>query len=232
MGNQRYLQSVGDQASKNLLVDYIKFEKRFREGYMLSTPQIYYSGLAFAPQNSLVLQLYGSLFHNLVTVSGDVDIVWPPSEPLVIYGTSRVLAIAFSPDGTHIVSGPGDGTVKVWDAVTGQQVGEALRGHKNSVNSVAFSSDGTRIVSGSDDDTIRVWDAVTGQQVGEALRGHENSVRSVTFSADGTRIVSGSRDKTIRVWDAVTGQQVGEALRGHEELCRCLMTRRSKCGMR
>jgi WD40 repeat protein len=51
----------------------------------------------------------------------------------------------------------------VWDAVTGQQVGEALRGHEDEVMSVAFSSDGTRIVSGSYDKTIRVWDAATGQ---------------------------------------------------------------------
>jgi WD40 repeat protein len=141
--------SVGDEALKNLLLDYIKFEKRFREGYMLSAPQIYYSGLVFAPQDSLVPQLYSSLFHNLITVSGDVDIVWPSSEPLVIHGISRLVAIAFSPDGTRIVSGSDDKTIRVWDAVTGQQVGEALRGHQSSVRSVAFSPDGTRIVSGS-----------------------------------------------------------------------------------
>ena len=203
---------------KSLLLDYIKFEKRFREGYMLSAPQVYYSGLAFAPQDSLVPQIYGSRFHNLITVSGDVDIVWPPSEPLVIDGLSEVRAIALSPDGTRIVSGSNDKAIRVWDAVTGQQVGDALRGHESWVCSVAFSPDGTRIVSGSGDKTIRVWDAVTGQQVGEALRGHEDWVFSVAFSPDGTRIVSGSGDKTIRVWDAVTGQQVGEALSGHENL--------------
>ena len=102
--------------------------------------------------------------------------------------------------------GPGDQTIRVWDTATGQQVGNALRGHGIWVRSVAFSSDGTRIVSGSSDQTIRVWDAATGQQVGEALRGHENQVNSVAFSSDGTRIVSGSSDQTIRVWDAPTGQ--------------------------
>ena len=105
--------------------------------------------------------------------------------------------------------------------MTGQQVGEALRGHKGWVNSVAFSPDGTSIVSGSFDETIRVWDVVTGKQVGEM--GHENSVNSVAFSPDGTHIVSGFFDKTIRVWDAVTGQQVSEALRGHEDLVHSVM---------
>ncbi|KAF8225961.1 hypothetical protein L208DRAFT_1407786, partial [Tricholoma matsutake] len=45
----------------------------------------------------------------------------------------------------------------------GHQVGEALRGHEDTVFSVAFSPDGTRIVSGSFDKTIRVWDVAKGQ---------------------------------------------------------------------
>ena len=197
-------------------MDYIKFEKRFRDGYMLSAPQIYYSGLAFAPRDSLVRQVYSSQFHNLITTSGDIDTMWPPSEALVIHGISCVYTIAFSPDGTHIVSGSSDSIIRVWDVVTGQQIGEALRGHDHWVSSVAFSPDGKHIVSGSRDETIRVWDVTTGQQIGEALRGHDDWVNSVAFSPDGKHIVSGSNDKTIRVWDAVTGQQVGEALRGHE----------------
>ena len=73
-----------------------------------------------------------------------------------------VHSVAFSPDGTQIVSGSSDKTIRVWDVVTGQQVGEALRGHKDIVHSVAFSPDGTHIVSGSNDNTIRVWDVVMG----------------------------------------------------------------------
>ena len=176
---------------------------------MLSAPQIYHSGLVFAPQDSLVPQLYSSLFHSLITVSGDVDIMWPSSEALVIHEKSSVRAVAFSPDGTHILAGCG-AEIRMWDAVTGHQVGEALRGHKSVVKSVAFSPDGTHIVSGSYDKTIRVWNVVTGhwQQVGEALRGHEHSpglLHSFAFSPDGKLIVSGSKDKTIRVWDAVIG---------------------------
>ncbi|KAG2078465.1 hypothetical protein BDR04DRAFT_963546, partial [Suillus decipiens] len=50
-------------------------------------------------------------------------------------------------------------TVRLWDAATGQPVGEPLRGHTNSVASVSFSPDGNRIVSGSEDETVRLWDA-------------------------------------------------------------------------
>ena len=71
--------------------------------------------------------------------------------------------MAFSPDGTRIVSGSDDSTVRVWDAATGRPVGQPLNGHTGSVTSVAFSPDGKRIVSGSEDKTVRVWDAATGQ---------------------------------------------------------------------
>ena len=64
----------------------------------------------------------------------------------------------FSPDGQQIVSGSHDGTVRIWDAVTGESV-QTLEGHTSYVNSAQFSPDGRQIVSGSGDSTVRVWDA-------------------------------------------------------------------------
>ena len=114
--------------------------------------------------------------------------------------------MAFSPDGTRIASGSRDKTVRLWDAATGQPVGQPLTGHTDAVSSVAFSPDGTRIASGSADNTVRLWDAATGQPVGQPLTGHTDAVSSVAFSPDGTRIASGSADNTVRLWDAATGQ--------------------------
>ena len=94
----------------------------------------------------------------------------------------------------------GDSTVRVWDADTGQPIGQPLTGHTGRVTSVAFSPDGQRIASGSGDKTVRLWDADTGQPIGQPLTGHTDAVYSVAFSPDGTRIVSGSADKTLRLW--------------------------------
>jgi WD40 repeat protein len=99
--------------------------------------------------------------------------------------TVTVHSVSFSSDGTRIASGSKDNTVRVWDAVTGQQLGETFQG-PGLVLSFAFSSDGTRIASGSSEGTVRLWDAVTGQPLSE-------------FSPDGTRIASGSDDETAAV---------------------------------
>ncbi|KAF8604757.1 WD40 repeat-like protein [Ceratobasidium sp. AG-I] len=79
--------------------------------------------------------------------------------------TSSITSVAYSHDGTRIVSSSYDKTIRIWDARTGQMVGKPLEGHTSSVTSVAYLHDGTRIVSGSEDKSIRIWDARTGRMV-------------------------------------------------------------------
>jgi WD40 repeat protein len=127
-----------------------------------------------------------------------------------------VTSVGFSPDGTHIVSGSWDKTIRIWDARTGKEVMKPLKGHTSNITSVGFSPDGTHIVSGSDDKTIRIWDARTGEEVVKPLKGHTGRhVTSVGFSPDGTHIVSSSWDGTVRIWDARTGEEVMKPLKGH-----------------
>jgi WD40 repeat protein len=40
--------------------------------------------------------------------------------------TDYVRSVAYSPDGKHVVSGSEDNTVKVWDAVTGEEVSHGV----------------------------------------------------------------------------------------------------------
>ncbi|KAG2066758.1 hypothetical protein BDR04DRAFT_1029204, partial [Suillus decipiens] len=178
-------------------IDVQRFIQVFGGMILHSTPHLYVSALPFTPANSPLSKRFS-----------------PVGEPLQGH-TSPVNSVSFSPDGTRIVTGSWDGTVRLWDAGTGESVGEPLRGHTSSILSVSFSPDGTRIVTGSQDRTVRLWDAWTGEPVGEPLRGHTRSVLSVSFSPDGTRIVTGSDDRTVRLWDAGTGEPVGEPLWGH-----------------
>jgi WD40 repeat protein len=126
--------------------------------------------------------------------------------------TSFVWSVAFSPDGTKVLTGSWDNTARLWDVSTGALV-RAFEGHSEWVYSVAFSPDGTKVLTGSDDKTAWLWDASTGALV-RAFEGHSEGVYSVAFSPDGTKVLTGSGDGTARLWDVATGALV-RAFEGH-----------------
>jgi len=70
----------------------------------------------------------------------------------------ELTSVAFGPDGTLLVSGSADKTLRLWRVSDGSFVRE-FKGHTDSVNSVAFSPDGTLLASGSLDMTVRLLDA-------------------------------------------------------------------------
>jgi RNA polymerase sigma factor (sigma-70 family) len=70
--------------------------------------------------------------------------------------TGTVRAAAFGPDGTQIVAGCDDGTVRICDVETGEERA-VLKGHTEAVTAVAFGPDGKQIVTGSADKTVKVW---------------------------------------------------------------------------
>lgn len=126
-----------------------------------------------------------------------------------------VLSVSFSPDGTRIISGSNDETVRVWSVTTGTEIIPSLV-YNGVIASVAMSPDGTRIVSGSYDDKLQVWDATLSGSISSS-ECHTSHITSLAFSSDGARLVSGCSDRTVRVWDTTSGVQCLPPLRGHSD---------------
>ena len=112
--------------------------------------------------------------------------------------TDAIYALAFSPDGTRLVSGSRDRTLRVWDARARTPIA-VLHGHTDEVFAVAYSPDARRIVSAGRDRAIRVWDAERLEEITQ-LHGHASYVYCLAFSPDGRTLASGSGDNTVRLW--------------------------------
>ncbi|MBI4657388.1 MAG: TIR domain-containing protein [Verrucomicrobia bacterium] len=137
-----------------------------------------------------------------------------PSASWSLGHSNEVWSVAFSPEGTRLVSGSWDNSVRLWDVESGACL-RVLMGHSNAVWSVVFSPDGTRLASGSWDNSVRLWDTESGACL-RVLTGHSHGILSVAFSPDGSRLVSGAYDHSIRLWDAESGACL-RVLTGHSD---------------
>ncbi|KAJ7107903.1 WD40-repeat-containing domain protein [Mycena epipterygia] len=206
-----------DEDLEDFVADAIKFVAGFAPAVAQSAPHIYLSALSFAPRGSRVAKQFTAWFPRTLIFQNTVGDQWPSIQKILRGHDAWVASVNFSQDGSRIVSGSNDCTLRVWDAESGALVGGPFEigGIYDQVTSAHFSPDGSRIVTGSLDNAVCILDARSGDFVAGPLDGHTARVTSVQFSPDASRIVSGSDDHTIRVWDSQSGVLVAGPFNGH-----------------
>src|SRR5712672_317494 len=179
MTDETILEQTHNNRISRFMADAVKFVAVFATPIAQSVPHIYLSAIVFAPTESVTAETFHGEYMNTASVQSGKMANWPVIQNIFHGHSQRVRSVGFSPDGSRIVSGSEDSTIRLWDAETGNAIGKPLEGHTHYVSSVAFSPDGSRIVSGSWDNTIRLWDAGTGDSIGDQLEGHSGSVISI-----------------------------------------------------
>lgn len=112
---------------------------------------------------------------------------------------------ALSPDGMSLVTGHQDGSIKIWEATSGELL-VSFNMHTDAITSLVISPDGSFILSGSLDKTAKLSRIVDGQLL-MSLQGHTDGVIGVSFSPDQRNVTTRSLDNTIITWD-LTGRQI------------------------
>jgi len=116
--------------------------------------------------------------------------------------TAYVSSVAYSPDGSEVASGSGDGSVLVQNVASGRTV-MALRAGHGAVAALAFDPAGGLLATGNADGTVTLW-SLAGH-VAHQLSATAGGVDGVAFSPDG-RLLAARGTTTLIVFDLSSGR--------------------------
>jgi WD40 repeat protein len=121
---------------------------------------------------------------------------------------ARVFRIAFSPDGKALAGGGEDGSISLWEPISGKLLRQ-FKGHESAlsiINAQVFSAESKTLFSAGQDDTVCLWDVPTGK-LRRKLTGLPHQIGAMALSPDGNLLALGGEDGAIRFWDVRSGKE-------------------------
>lgn len=135
----------------------------------------------------------------------------PVTAPQILNtGKGAVTEIAYSPDGTHLVTAHSTGYVCLWFWDQEQFGGSdtpCVNGHTGGVNSISWNPLDTELATVGADGFLRIWQVTNTNTLAErkALEQGGQVMEHVRWSPKGSTIVTRSRDR-IWYWNPATGE--------------------------
>ena len=168
------------------------------------------SSVDIAPDGlTIVLGGYDNNVYLLDAETGDARM------PPLANHTDNVNEVRVSPDGRLIASASDDGTTRLWDLNTGEEVG-LLRTRAGRVSSCDFNARGDLIATvspSSPSSAVDIRRVADGRRA-ERLTGHNAGVRVVRFAPEGDLLATGGDDQSVMLWDARSGRRI-RVMEGH-----------------
>ncbi|HMP02075.1 MAG TPA: serine/threonine-protein kinase [Gemmatales bacterium] len=129
-----------------------------------------------------------------------------------------VQALQFLPDGHRVITAGRDGSLRIWDAATGEEL-HSWAGSEVAIVCMAVASDGLTVLTGDETNTLRVWSLADSKQrlVMPALT---SKLTCVAVTSDGLYGLTGTGDGVLRLWDLQTGHRL-RRFEGHREEITC-----------
>ncbi len=132
---------------------------------------------------------------------------------LIVSPGQPVLAVRLTGAGETTAIGSMDGTVSVWDTVTGIRRW-SVSAHERGALTVDFLPHGSGVVSGGGDGFLNTWNLNTGTRI-TTIPAHAGSVRSVAVNKNGTIAASAGDDGLVKLWNLPSWTE-RHILRGHQ----------------
>src|SRR5262249_14895299 len=116
----------------------------------------------------------------------------------------KVRVVAYSPDGSQLLTAADDGTISWWDPATGMRLGKPLRSPSPVSGLVVAPDGGSVVVKGKTQ--AQLWDMATRKAVGEPVNYPPSSYdHTVNFGPDGKARLGATIREGFRVWELGAG---------------------------